>query len=144
SHVLVIDKSGKPVNFVLVSPEPLIIKRPADFPTRPGAYKIGEWEYTYSIVNPGSRSEIRVGELKRNGNPVEGKWDEVIDTPLGRFKYFGNGRYLRGWLNTVHFDRPVFPEVLWLTTEYLAKEGFISLRVTLDEGGTGTGTLTRD
>jgi serpin B len=83
--------------------------RLCDFPTRPGTYEAGEWEYTYAIESPGSRSETRIGALKQAGKAVAGKKDEVLDTPLGRFK-FHDARYNKGWLNTLTFDTPVFKE----------------------------------
>jgi len=82
--------------------------RPCDFPTQPGTYKSGEWEYVYEIGNPGTQSERRTGRLLRNGVEVTGKPGEVQDTPLGQFLYFGKRPYNIGWLNTVTYDQPVF------------------------------------
>ena len=75
-------------------PKPATAKKPCDYPTRPGTYKSGEWEYKYTIQDKGTRSERRIGKLERNGKEVAGKRGQVLDTPLGRFLYFGKGG---GW-----------------------------------------------
>lgn len=81
--------------------------RPADYPTLPGTYQIGAWEYSYAIEAPGTRSEKRVGVLKRDGSAVPGQAEKILETPLGRFRYFEQ-MYSRGWLNTLSYDRAVF------------------------------------
>jgi hypothetical protein len=83
------------------------------FPTKPGTYRRMGWVYTYAIAAKGSKSEMRMGTLVKDGKPVVGSDGEVIDTPLGRFRYFAGDRwsdYNRGWLNTLTYDQPVkFP-----------------------------------
>lgn len=84
-------------------------RRPCDFPTKPGRYQEGVWEYVYKVRAPGTRSETRTGILKQNGKEVSGEPGQVLDTPLGKFK-FHETRYDKGWLNTLTYDRPVFPD----------------------------------
>lgn len=48
------------------------------------------WQYDLEIRHKGSRSESWIGKLKTNGKLIEGKKEgEVIETPLGKFKWFG-------------------------------------------------------
>jgi len=102
-------KPGKPSTAPATKPKPATAKKPCDYPTGPGTYKSGEWEYTYTIRLKGTKSEQRKGKLKRNGKEVAGKRGQVLDTPLGRFLYFGKGGGWRsGWLNTGTYDTAIF------------------------------------
>ena len=83
--------------------------KPCDFPTKPGKYEAGGWQYTYEIQAPKTRSEKRIGTLKKGGKEVAGKMGDVMETPLGKFKYYDT-MYNKGWLNTLTYDKPVFPE----------------------------------
>ena len=78
-----------------------------DFPTKPGTYTSGDWEYTYTIEHEGTRSEKRVGALCRSGSEVTGSVGEFKETPLGNFLWF-ESEWNRGWLNTLTRDGPVF------------------------------------
>ncbi len=78
-----------------------------NFPTKAGTYGRLGWQYAYSVVAAGSRSETRLGTLKHNGKEVTGEKGKVIETPLGRFKYFNGDRYNSGWLNTLTYNQPV-------------------------------------
>ena len=83
--------------------------KPCDFPTKPGTYKAEGWEYTYTITAKGTRSEKRVGVLKKDGKEVAGKEGEEMETLLGKFKFYAT-MYNKGWLNTLTYDKPVFQE----------------------------------
>jgi len=84
------------------------------YPTKPGSYSVGEWQYTFEVLAPGTRSETVIGTLLYKGAPVIGYRGEVKDTPLGKFMYCGAFRgkptYNRGWLNTVTYGGRVFGE----------------------------------
>lgn len=81
---------------------------PCAYPTRPGSYRLGEWQYSYAIRAWG-RSEGREGRLVRRGEEVRGRVGQVLETPLGKFQYF-DGLYTKGWLNTLARDGAVFVE----------------------------------
>ncbi len=69
-----------------------------------------QWEYARKVVAAGTQSERVTGVLLRNGSPVLGQLGQVVDTPKGRFMYFGkqDGAYAKGWLNKTASNTPVF------------------------------------
>lgn len=85
------------------------IPRGVSYPTQPGSYTVGEWQYSYEIQLKGSRSEKRVGMLYHKGVAVEGAYGDVKETPFGKFMYYNSG-WNSGWLNTTTYDRRVFSE----------------------------------
>ena len=80
--------------------------------------KIEEWCYRLKINNKGTRSEGWHGILSKNGKPIEGaKEGEVIETPMGKFKWFGKPDTKdtlfrnRGWLNKLPRGKNVFEPI---------------------------------
>lgn len=82
----------------------------AAYPTKPGIYKSGNWEYSYQIELKGTKSEQRIGVLKFNGVLIEGSFGDVKDTPFGKLMYFTPRGYNAGWLNTLTYGHRVFDE----------------------------------
>jgi hypothetical protein len=93
-----------------ISAEEVIRSQPnvAGFPTKPGEYIHKQWKYVYEIQNPGTRSEVRIGRLTLEGKPLVGEPGELLEELFGRFIYFSDRGWNRGWLNTLTYDRPVF------------------------------------
>jgi len=88
--------------------DPAVVAR-VQYPTTPGSYRLGEWQYTYEVRSEGTRSERRVGTLLRRGAVVRGSSGDVKETPFGRFVYFDT-MWESGWLNTRTYDRRVFDD----------------------------------
>jgi len=88
--------------------DPAVLER-VRYPTDPGSYRLGEWQYTYEVRSEGTRSERRVGTLLRRGGVVRGASGDVKETPFGKFVYFDT-IWENGWLNTRTYDRRVFDD----------------------------------
>lgn len=58
---------------------------------RNGTYTADKWTYTYTITNPGTRSEGAMGQLFYAGRllPLPDHPGDYYDTPLGRFYHVG-------------------------------------------------------
>jgi len=74
-----------------------------------------EWSYKLILHNKGTRSEGWTGFLAKNGKAIDGiKEGAIIETPIGRFKWFGKQTEKdtpfrnRGWLNKLPRGREVF------------------------------------
>jgi len=83
------------------------------FPTRPGIYEQWEWKYVlHGDPSSNSQSSVVGGQLYRSGVEVVAEIGQVMDTPLGKFAYFGREKeadhYNWGWLNTCTYNDPVF------------------------------------
>ena len=88
----------------------------AAYPTKPGTYRHKGWRYEYSVEAAGTRSERRTGRLFLEDREVSGQVGEILEEFVGRFVYFGDTGYNRGWLNTLTYDRPVFEKDVKLTS----------------------------
>ena len=78
------------------------------YPTKPGKYRIGDWEYMYKITGQGRVLEQRIGILKHKGIEILGQPGEIKDTVFGKFIFLT--AHYKGWLNTLSHDQRVFDE----------------------------------
>lgn len=79
-----------------------------------GVYTLEGDVYELAIYAGGTKSEKRIGKLRRNDLEITGdKTGDVRETKFGRMCWFGatEGKaYNRGWLRYTVYNKPVFRE----------------------------------
>ncbi len=74
-------------------------------PSKPGAYKYGDWVYELNIQGIGKKSESRTSRLFYKGMEVVSYKGDIIDTPYGKLGLMRNG-----WHSESSFGSPLFDD----------------------------------